>query len=40
MADKVGLGNHIFRTNNKLIRSLSEERVKMKNKKCDMKIWK
>ncbi len=40
MADKVGLGNHIFRTNNKQIRSLSEERIKNKNKKCDMKIWK
>ncbi len=41
MADKVGLGNHIFRTNNVEIKSFSEEKMRKKNlTKCDLKIWK
>lgn len=38
VADKVGLGGHIFRTNNKEVRSYSEERRREKAAKHTMMI--
>lgn len=40
MADKVGLGNHIFKTNSKVVKNFSQEKKsKINPTKCEMKIW-
>lgn len=39
MADKVGLGGNIFKTNSKAVKSLSYKKKEKSSKKFEMKIW-